>query len=221
MTRNGIHTERGAATAQPTMGRDARKCSCVGDHTDAYCDVHGAHADDAPETVEDVLAHMDSMAARKGQVKIREAHALNIGDFARRIRAALAERAQPTSAGAEASDKNAPCFLCGEMTCSVAGNPSRWPMDLEYRNGNGKRRHYCRGCVITAIHEKIEAARASAKEGEGRAMCDCGREITCVWCNSCRMCCECADEESDEEERAKQAAAAEGRSEAQGGENER
>lgn len=44
-----------------------------------------------------------------------------------------------------------PCYLCGEVTCSVAGNPHKWPAFYPYSGGNGKWRRYCTGCVIDAL----------------------------------------------------------------------
>lgn len=52
--------------------------------------------------------------------------------------------------GATARPKWA-CHVCGKMTNPAAGSPNYWPMELEFYGGNGKRRTYCKGCVIAAI----------------------------------------------------------------------
>jgi hypothetical protein len=51
------------------------------------------------------------------------------------------------------------CFICGEKTNSLNGNPAEWPNFFPYPNGNGKWRRYCTGCVI----DKLNAGSTESK----------------------------------------------------------
>lgn len=49
-----------------------------------------------------------------------------------------------------------PCPFCGEMTSSVAGNPSRWPLVFTLPNGTGKTHRFHVGCVMERLFRHTE-----------------------------------------------------------------
>lgn len=60
------------------------------------------------------------------------------------------------------------CFVCGERTSSLVGNPSRWSIWLPFNGGNETKRVYHLGCVVNAIAEHGAArAKDTWKQGEG------------------------------------------------------
>lgn len=45
------------------------------------------------------------------------------------------------------------CFVCGEMTSSIAGNPSRWGFYFPHIDGQQKNRHYHLGCLYPILRQ--------------------------------------------------------------------
>lgn len=53
-----------------------------------------------------------------------------------------------------AKDKDAPCWYCGEMTDSLAGNPSKWPLFFVNDGTGGECVAHHTGCVISRLKGK-------------------------------------------------------------------
>lgn len=63
-----------------------------------------------------------------------------------------------------------PCHICGEPTCSLAGNPGLWPLLFPADDATGKCRHWHTGCVIKAMGEAARL-RAALREIERLSVC--------------------------------------------------
>lgn len=63
---------------------------------------------------------------------------------------------------------DAPCYLCGEPTDSVAGNPGLWPLQFCAPDGTGVCRWWHSGCVMAQLAEvgRLKALVASL-QGRG------------------------------------------------------
>lgn len=48
------------------------------------------------------------------------------------------------------------CFVCGEMTDSLIGNPAKWSIFLPHIDGQGKHRHYHIGCLYPILKEHAQ-----------------------------------------------------------------
>ncbi len=44
------------------------------------------------------------------------------------------------------------CYYCGEPTCSLAGNPGRWPIGLCHDTEPGVTKVHCTQCVMSRLH---------------------------------------------------------------------
>jgi len=80
--------------------------------------------------------------------------------------------------------KDGPCFLCGEPTESLSGNPSKWPITLPYHYGNGDTRLYHQYCVVflmqgnATMMEKIEILEAEREALWVEAWRQCGAHLS-------------------------------------------
>ncbi len=87
-------------------------------------------------------------------------------DFALTMQPALmkameaALSAQPAAPVGELRD--GPCFYCGEMTSSLAGNPGKWPLIFCQPDGTGRVKYHHTSCVVT----RLRAAALSTNPGE-------------------------------------------------------
>jgi hypothetical protein len=43
------------------------------------------------------------------------------------------------------------CDICNKKTDAFAGDPDKWPVELPYKDGNGKKKIYHIGCVVDSI----------------------------------------------------------------------
>ena len=57
--------------------------------------------------------------------------------------------AQPAAPVGEPRD--GPCFYCGEMTSSLAGNPGKWPLIFCQPDGTGSVKYHHTSCVVTRL----------------------------------------------------------------------
>ena len=48
------------------------------------------------------------------------------------------------------------CSICGKPIDSLAADPSKWGLELEYEGGNGDTKWYHRGCVAEAIATRLQ-----------------------------------------------------------------
>lgn len=61
-------------------------------------------------------------------------------------------------------ERDGECFKCHECTRGSAANPNKWPNFFEYPGGNGKRRRYCRGCVIKSLNLSTAPEQTDLRE---------------------------------------------------------
>lgn len=50
--------------------------------------------------------------------------------------------------------EDVPCEFCGEMTNSLAGNPSQWPLFFTWPEGTGKMKGHHIGCVTDRLFRR-------------------------------------------------------------------
>jgi len=66
-------------------------------------------------------------------------------------------------AATPAPGEDGPCFYCGEQTCSVAGNPGRWPLVFCQPDGTGIARFHHTGCVTDRLFAATPAVGGEAR----------------------------------------------------------
>lgn len=64
-----------------------------------------------------------------------------------------------------------PCYYCGELTSSIAGNSARWPVPLCHKEEPGKVAWHHIGCVMKKLREG-EAAEAKLAAIQSTEGCD-------------------------------------------------
>lgn len=62
------------------------------------------------------------------------------------------------SSAGSADTPDGPCFYCGEMTSSYAGDPGRWPLRFCQRDGTGITRYHHTRCVTDRLNHPAQAA---------------------------------------------------------------
>lgn len=68
-------------------------------------------------------------------------------------------------------NQDGPCYYCGEMTDSLIGNPSRWPIMLPHKDEPGKAKHHHMGCVMQRLEEINVNKVKELTESIFRGMC--------------------------------------------------
>ena len=43
------------------------------------------------------------------------------------------------------------CFICKKPTANLSPNPDNWRIDLPFKGGNGLKRQYHQGCLVSLI----------------------------------------------------------------------
>ena len=51
------------------------------------------------------------------------------------------------------TDNNGICYICGEKTNNLAGNPAKWPIEINITGAIDGEKIYHRGCMLSAIDE--------------------------------------------------------------------
>lgn len=69
----------------------------------------------------------------------------------------------------EPAGHDKPCYYCGELTSSIAGNSARWPVPLCHKEEPGKVAWHHIGCVMKKLREgeAAEAKLAAIQSAEG------------------------------------------------------
>lgn len=57
------------------------------------------------------------------------------------------------------------CDICNKKTDAFAGDPDKWPIELPYKDGNGKKKIYHMGCIVGCI-EKVKIIKEINEEYE-------------------------------------------------------